>query len=270
MKKSWLIFFMWILVSVALLAVSTPRKTIKPPALSNLQMAPPKPDLVVNNCRFEIQGVNVKAYVTLLNSGNAAAVFQDGQTMAELATGGKTYKSKALAGGFYLGAGLTVERMVTFPSPLPGTYPATWTADPAHVIDEKSPANNAANCQLSIPDTPKPDLVIPNLSVQPSSGPPSTVFTILITVANQGDADSPGSSLHIPTAWLDGSVYDCSGLRPNVSLAVGKSYTFTYKSKYPLAPGTHVFTANVDRMNLLAEKNENNNSSSPFTIVVTQ
>ena len=270
MKKGRLFFLILTTACIVLSAVSTPQKTVKPPVFSKLKMPAAKPDLVISNGRFEIQGTNVRAFVTILNSGNAGAVFQAGQTMVELVICGKNHKSNALPGGYFLGAGLTAECNVTIPCPPEGAYPATWTVDPGHLIDDKNAANNVSHCQLVVPSTPKPDLVIANFSVQPVSGPPSTVFTLLVTVANQGDANSPGCTAHIPAVMLDGCYVDVLGNGGMPSLAVGKSYTYTLKTKYPLVPGSHVFSVNVDRSNTLAEKIENNNCSSPFTITVTQ
>lgn len=272
MKNGRLFFLILTTACIALSAVSTPQKTVKPPVFSKLKMPPPLPDLVISGCRFEPQGQNWKAYATLLNSGNAGAAFQPGQVMAELMLRGSSFKYKSpLAGGYFLGAGQVVEIIQVVPSAPPGNYPATWMANPAQVVAEKNASNNSGACQLVVsPPPPLPDLVITHLSVQPSSGPPSTVFVLTITVANQGDATAAPSVNQIPHFTLDGHPYDFFGQHwATVTFTVNKSSTQYFKTVNPIVPGIHTFNAVVDSGNLLAEKNETNNTNT-CTFTVTQ
>jgi|GEM_PF-4154421 len=278
MKKVYLLLLM---LAVSCLSVSAEtvqqkavqQKTVKP-SIKDLKIQPQQPDLVISNCRFELTGNNVKAYVTLQNSGKAGATFQMGQSMAIISIRGTSFRCNAPAGGYFLGAGQSVELSTnSFYVASGNTYPGTWTVNPDHVVVEKDFENNVMECQLVGPQPPaQPDLVITGLSVQPSSGPPGTVFKITIVVANQGDATLPKNhGPHtIPWVKLDDSAYTFDVTWAGyIDLAVGQSVTHTISTKTPLAPGTHTISAELDHKHELAEKNENNNTSS-CTITVTQ
>jgi subtilase family serine protease len=233
----------------------------------------PLPDFVISTYRFEPSGQNVRAYATLLNSGNKSASFQTGQTMAVLSVRGSSYTCYAPGGGYYVEPGKSVELSQVVPSVPPGTYPATWTANPNKVIVERSFENNALECQLVVsppppPPTSGPDLVV-SITIQPPTGPPSTIFEFQITVTNQGDAVAPASTSQLCRNFLDGTLSWDQEIHwsPYTNLSPGQSIVHIARTKNPLAPGTHEFKSTVDPDNQLVEKDENNNTRSvQFTV----
>ena len=99
MKKVNVILLMMAMTCLSISAQAIEKKTARPPLKSlqvqtpqiqATQIQTPKPDLVISNCRFELQGNNVKAYATLKNSGKLGAAFQTGQVMALLSVLGES------------------------------------------------------------------------------------------------------------------------------------------------------------------------------------
>jgi hypothetical protein len=252
-----------------------PAPVVPPTSGAVISPTTPLPDFVISSYRFDQSGQNVTAYVTLLNSGNAGASFQTDQTMAVLLLRGSSYTCKAFGGGSYVDRGKTVELSRIVPSVPPGTYSATWTANPDKVVFERSYTNNMLECQLVVssqpppPPVPLPDLVISGLTVQPTSGPPNTIFEFRITVTNQGDAAAIGGAWELCQTLLDGTPAWNKQVQwaPYKNLSPGESIVHIVRTVEPLALGTHEFKATVDDRKALTEKNENNNSATVQFIV---
>jgi hypothetical protein len=281
MRKGSVVLLMMAITCLSISAQAIEQKTARPPLKSlkvqtpQIHIQTPKPDLVISNCRFELQGHNVKAYATLKNSGNLGAAFQTGQVMAVLSVLGESRLCIAPGGGYFLGAGQTTEVSPIGFYVASGTYPAKWTANPNHVVDEKDFENNVLECQLVGPAPPSlPDLAITSLSVQPPSGPPGTVFKVVVIVTNQGDATlSPISKCiyTLPYVFLDNVVYPSFVVNWGIykEMPVGQSITHTLSTTTPLAPGVHTIRAEINRKHELEEKTYNNNTST-CTFTVTQ
>ncbi|MBK8792742.1 MAG: hypothetical protein IPN59_06205 [Holophaga sp.] len=240
-----------------------PKAPVK--AVESVSKQPLVTDFIIRDCRFETVGKDVRAVATLFNTGTQGASFQTGQTMALLSVRGANLLCKAPGGGYFLDRGATMEVSQLLKSVPVGAYPAIWKANPDRVVPEKDFGNNEKTCELVVaaPQGPLPDLVISSLTVQPPSGPPSTVFEFKITITNVGDAMAPGSTSLLCRLLLDGvSFTGVVGWSGYVDLAPGQSLVHTIRTNTPLAPGVHEFKARVNAGKRLIEKNEANNDAS--------
>jgi hypothetical protein len=144
--------------------------------------------------------------------------------------------------------------------------------DGGKTVNEVREDNNDATLSFTVqyPAEPPllPDLVVSQITVNPTSGPPSTVFEFTITISNQGDAvgrsqlcevrldGAPGGLSVENSAYFD--------LQPGESMVMHR-----LRTNNPLAPGTHKLKATVDRFWYLEEKNEANNETTiNFTVTM--
>jgi len=116
-----------------------------------------------------------------------------------------------------------------------------------------------------------PDLTITNITSTPNPSAPGQEVQVTVEFANQGnaDADTFFITLYKNRNTEPGSEDQGDYLAQISGLATGtaSSYTFTYT--YDTA-GTKKIWAQIDRVNLIDESNEDNNISDPYNHVVTE
>lgn len=129
-----------------------------------------------------------------------------------------------------------------------------------------------------IPVAEGPDLVITNLRIDPAepvggADRDESTVTLYVTVKNQGTktAYSPAVKFtdnldmeELPTYITPIVYFD----NLDISLAAGEEKVFQYPTEVSKRLGQHTIWAMVDRTNLIAETNENNNAAGPLTFTV--
>jgi hypothetical protein len=116
-----------------------------------------------------------------------------------------------------------------------------------------------------------PDLVIPSITVTPSSGSPGASFTVTLALKNQGSALAPVSTFRARIA-------SCSSVSTSDPLlfesspgpvAAGQTLTIPYAATIPtgIASGNYCVWGTADVFNSIGQSNTSNDqASTPFTI----
>ena len=131
-------------------------------------------------------------------------------------------------------------------APEPGSYSVTGLID--HQSVERSAGNNNSTIVFDVP-TP-PDLVVRSVDVEPNIPNHLNVFTLEISVFNDGESSANGCNL---TLFVDGEY-----LTSQLFDAEGTQITFV-DLELSLPWGDHNFTIIVDSDELFEESNETNN-----------
>jgi hypothetical protein len=143
-------------------------------------------------------------------------------------------------------------------------------ADAFNANAEANETNNTAASQITV-SSPQPDLVVTNLTVNPTTAAPGATVTVSFTIFNQGQSTA-GPANHEIRLSLDSTINSADTLLVIVgtpSLAGGGSHPLTVNVTvlFGTPSGTRFMGVIVDSGNLVAEANEGNNTgSAPITI----
>ena len=168
-----------------------------------------------------------------------------------------------------LSAGGTSSESIILNAPTsPGTNYYGATVD--SVTGESNTGNNnSGSVSVVVEDTTAPDLVVDTPTRSPSGNlTPGQSFTLTTTVRNQGDGNSPSTSLR----WRRSSDSQINtsdtliGSDSVSSLSAGGSGQESLAVSAPSSPGTYYYGATVDAV--AGESNSGNNASGSISVVV--
>ena len=215
-------------------------------------------DLVVGNIQWEplepAAGDQVNFVVTILNRGAGHAERSD----VDYHLGGS---SRSFGG----------DRVSEIPPGESTTERFTWTAEAGNHrirvyadsdddVVEIAESNNEASVTVSVTAPIQlPDLVIENITWEPSSPEAGEEVTVTVTIANRGNGEAPRSDL---AYYLDGSLQPFGTDRVS-SLSPGE--TTTERFDWTFEELFHIFRAEVDPDGEIEETAEYNNS---LTVII--
>ncbi len=273
---------------------STPLPTPTTPTPVPTTPAPSgKPDLVVTDISWEpanpVTGAPVTLKATIKNQGDAATpagtkhgvlfTFDDGA--AGSGVWSDTYTRSIAPGAWVTLTANGGSAGAAWKAAL-GTHTVKVTVDDVNRIAESDETNNVRTKQITVskpgstptptpvPTTPtpsgKPDLVVTDISWEPTNPAPGSAVTLKATVKNQGDAATPAGTKHgVLFTFDDGAagpgVWSDTYTR---SIAPGAWVTLTANggsagAAWKAVEGTHTVKATVDDVNRIAEASETNN-----------
>ncbi|MGH7471122.1 MAG: CARDB domain-containing protein [Longimicrobiales bacterium] len=232
----------------------------------------PMADLTFDGCSASQSLTALVLRATIRNDGLAPASFQAGQHVGSVTFGtpGSAYplmeKLFAPGGGFYVGPGsrATLEKQLTG-VPAAATYNADWRVNPLNVVAESNTENNARTCLVTVTSVLS-DLTISSMTVQPSSGPAGTSFSLQVRVTNLGNARVPPTRTEV-RCLIDGIAFNGSTWQLG-AIDPGQTLVQQINLGSNLTPGARSLRCSVDPGNDITEAVENNNSNS-LTLTVT-
>ncbi|EAU65923.1 putative secreted glycosyl hydrolase [Stigmatella aurantiaca DW4/3-1] len=221
-----------------------------------------KPDLSVADIQWtsahtppqQGEAITFKAVVT--NSGTAAS--PSGVHKVSFRVAGQEVAVSTLPASTSLAAGAstTLTANSTWSTAF-GTYPVTAIVDPDNTIAEFSDNNNSFTKNLTVSQSPGPDLVIQSISWTPTTPSAGTAVRFTVTVANQGLDPTTGNSVALRLV-IDGTT-TLTGATPSF-LAAGASAAVTFSGTWTAVNGNHTFVATADPANAINEAVESNNT----------
>lgn len=213
-------------------------------------IAPDEPDLVVSELTHSpaspFEGQDVTLTATVANQGNTAA---DNVTVRFMIDGLRVGEDKTIA---TLGPGDNTTITSDAWASVEGDHDASATADPDGAIDETDETNNTATDTFTVePD--EPDLVVTDITTDPTEPEAGQNVTLTATVENQGHTAAGNSTLIFK---VNGTQL---GDRVNVSsLAPGESVQVT-SVNWTASNGSHELEAEADSGDNVTEADETNN-----------
>ena len=150
----------------------------------------------------------------------------------------------------------------------PGTYYYGACVDA--VTNESDTTNNCSASLTVTVEEPAPDLVVRAPEVSDSNPPAGETFTLSATVRNQGDGESPATTLHFYRS-LDATVSTSDtavGTDAVGALAASGTSSESVDLTAPSTPGTYYYGACVDAV--ANESDTTNNCSSSVQVRVTE
>ena len=221
-----------------------------------------KPDLIVSSVTptrtsFET-GMTGVVHAVVTNQGE-----QDADAfLVTMVNGEETWSSQISS----LAAGASKTLMFPFSTPSePQTIVITVTADSKDAIVESNEQNNSNSTTVEIIEPQLPDLTITSFTAGAASYETGKAMTFSVTVKNQGTAVSD-------SAYLSLSGNGVSTYKQSIgALAVDGTKQLTFSVPAPDAAQTLTLTAFADCDEVVAESDEENNTSSlsvPITVPV--
>lgn len=217
----------------------------------------PMPDLVITsldvNPATPTQGDNVTFTAVVKNQGNASgapgvvAFKVDGTTV-------NTTSNNTTP----LAAGSSVTVTGTWTAAGVGSHTITATADNNGTTAESNETNNTASQTITISPKPGIDLVVTDITWNPSYVTAGNAVTFSAVVKNQG---TQGGAAGIVAFKVDGTTVATSS-NSTTTIAAGAALTITATSAWTSTGGAHTITAVADNNNTTAETDETNNSYS--------
>ncbi|MCB1053050.1 MAG: hypothetical protein KDC71_20785, partial [Acidobacteria bacterium] len=229
----------------------------------NVVAAPP--DLVVTNLSISpaspTPGSTVTVTVGIQNTGSGNT-----PNGASIRTG--IYLDSSLKNSFvfsngsrtYMLAGETFSASRTFTWPNAGSYTLRAVVDDLNAVSESNETNNERTQAVG---TIGPDLLVEDVWSSPSSPEQSYPVTWFARVRNTGNAPVPSGAVT--------GVYVAGSLRGDFNiggLAVGATMTGSVNWT-PTTNGTVSFSATADRLGVITELNESNNTRSETITILT-
>ncbi|MBM7115806.1 CARDB domain-containing protein [Archangium primigenium] len=139
-----------------------------------------------------------------------------------------------------------------------GTFPITAVVDPDNTIPEFSEGNNSFTKDLTVSQTPGPDLVVQSISPTPSTPAAGAAVKYTVAIANQG-LDATGSSVTVRLV-VDGTT-TLTGVSSS-ALGAGATAAVVLNGSWTASNGNHTLVATVDPANAISESVESNNTLS--------
>src|SRR6218665_2680153 len=199
------------------------------------------------------EAITLKAVVK--NNGTAAT--PSGVHKASFRVNDQEVATSATATTLAAGASATLTASAAW-STAHGTFPITAVVDPDNAIAEFNDTNNSFSKNITVSQTPGPDLVVQSISPAPPTPAARAAVKYTVAIANQG-LDATGSSVAVKLV-IDGTTtltgVTSSALAANATAAVVLSGTWTASN------GNHTLVATVDPSNAISEAVESNNTLS--------
>jgi len=221
----------------------------------------PMPDLVITsldcNPVSPTQGGSVTFTATVKNQGNAAGapgvvVFKiDGNTISTSANNTTP-----------LAVGATTTVTGTWTATGVGNQTITATVDNNGITTESNEINNTFSQSITVNPKPGIDLVVTDITWNPSYVTAGNGVIFSAVVKNQGTI---GGAAGIIAFKVDGTTVTASANSATV-IAAGATLTVTATSPWTSSSGAHSLTAVVDNSNTTVETDETNNS---YTVNMT-
>ncbi|MEV3858910.1 CARDB domain-containing protein [Streptomyces sp. NPDC050095] len=212
----------------------------------------PAPDLTVSNLTWTPSSPSesdaITASATVQNTGSAASP----ATTVQVSLGG-TVAGTAAVGALAAGASATVP--VGIGKRAEGSYTVSALVDPGDAVAELDESNNsrAAADELTVGQSPGPDLEVTGITSNPASPAVGSNVTFSVRVHNRGTtAVSAGSVTRLTVGGTT-----LNGTAPAV--AAGASADVAISGSWTAAAGGATLTATADATGTVAETNENNN-----------
>lgn len=142
-----------------------------------------------------------------------------------------------------------------------GTWPVGWQsfdvqADVTGILNEVDEGNNSSSASVYVATTPKPDLYVNNVSVEPSTPRVGQRVVFTVWINNGGEASAPESATRLA---IDGQAV-CPSIP--VSGIPGGGFTIVRCEVDSLPEGDHLVEVCVDAGEQVTESNEGNNCQS--------
>ncbi len=135
----------------------------------------------------------------------------------------------------------------------PSTYNSIASVDSTNRVNETNEFNNITTKQVTV-DAQLPDLLITNVSFNPTPPIAGSVSTATITIANMGHASAgPFEVKWVPGLFIPPLAQQVNSLAEGATTTVSFDYTFPFSWSY-----SSVFT--VDGTNIVWEMKEDNNT----------
>ena len=144
---------------------------------------------------------------------------------------------------------------------------ATFSEDPSWNLVDRDPwfstgykdeqGHDVRRYRINIQQPPKPDLIVQDISINPTSPTEGDPVTITATLRNQGEANASGSIRLI--YYVDGNNIGDDYLSYGLSEGSSDNESISYTSNNA---GNHTVRVVVDTQNIVSESNENNNDRS--------
>lgn len=134
-----------------------------------------------------------------------------------------------------------------------GSHVVKVFVDSDYEISESDETNNNRSETFSWSDPPKPDLIIQDISISPTSPIVGENVTITATVKNQGDADASQFSLKY---YVDDLYIGDDTLTFGLNAGNTNNETISYTAS---SKGNHIIKVFIDSNYEITESNENNN-----------
>ena len=186
-------------------------------------------------------------------------------------TASDTAVGTAAVAGLSASGTLSESVQLTVPS-APGTYYYGACVDA--VAGESDTTNNCSgSVQVDVPEPPaasSPDLVVASPSVSDSSPAAEASFTLSATVRNDGDGESPATTLrYYRSADATITASDTAvGTAAVAGLSASGTLSESVQLTAPSAPGTYYYGACVDAV--AGESDTTNNCSSSEQVTVSE
>ena len=215
-----------------------------------------KPDLIVQDISISpsspIAGESVTITATLKNQGNARA---EGSILLYYYLDGSKIGEDYLSWGLDAGASDNEDMSYTVSSS--GNHTIKVVIDPLDAIDESNESNNDRSETYYWNPPPKPDLIVQDISISPSSPVAGESVTITATLKNQGNAGASGSILLY--YYLDGSKIGEDSLSWGLDAGESDNEDISYTVG---SSGNHTVKVVIDPQDAIDESNESNNDRS--------
>jgi len=227
------------------------------------------PDLVVTNVTASptspTVGQTVTLTATIRNQGTVAApafgvyAFRHRATAPTSAAGADDAKSVS---GLAVGVSTNVPLAVSYTAT--GTYKAWVMVDGWFLVPESDETNNygpANGLVITVSAaTPKPDLVVTNVTASPTNPGVGEMVTLTATIRNQGTVAAPAFGVYAfrHRATAPTSAAGADDAKSTSALAAGVSTTVTLTVSYSQV-GTYKIWVLVDGWHLVPESDETNN-----------
>ncbi len=162
----------------------------------------------------------------------------------------------------------------TWTAPPSGTHTVlAWVDDINRITNELNENNNQYTENLTIGITGQPDLIVTDITLNPSNPAAGTGVTFAATIKNQGIAATPNGVIHGVAFQIDNGGTTLWSDNYTTSIPAGSTVTITVNggtngTTWTAVTGTHAILAWVDDMNRFTnELNENNNTlTKNFTV----
>ncbi len=155
----------------------------------------------------------------------------------------------------------TITRTVLFGTA--GNYTITTVVDPENVVTESSESDNDDQTEITIAETPVPNLTITSFTYTPEDPVTDEEITFSVTVTNVGDATAGASEVSI---LLEGETDPETLAVPSID--AGDEHTVTRTGQFS-TPGAFEATAVADAGDAVEESDETDNDKQ-MTVTVTQ
>lgn len=215
----------------------------------------PMPDLVVTDLSISpsapTQGDSVTFTATVKNQGNASGA----PGVVAFKVDGTTVSTSANITSV-LAAGSSTTVTGTWTASGVGSRAITATVDNNGITTESNETNNTFTQTVTVNPKPGIDLIVTNVTWNPSYVTAGNGVTFSAVIKNQG---TQGGAAGVVAFKVDGTTVATSS-NSTTTIAAGGTLTVTAASSWTSTSGVHTITAVVDNNNTTTETDEANNT----------